>query len=387
MNTPLLRLMRASCLLGLALMTILSTAVAQVTPPEPTQVFPFAQEGRWGVIDAHKKVLCPPEHDYIFTFRYADGHEPHALALKNDRQGVINATGKWVIPARYDSIHYRDYTFRNIYLVQKDSLMGLVRVEGSRSKEICKPQFEYISRFDEAGFAMVEQNGLYGLINIEGRLVVEPEYDEIRWLGLWQANVQEPAIRLRKGTDISYVKPDGQPISADEVTAVEEYAMIDEAISFSSQDSYETKVLSLGNKNWRILITRPYDGSAIAAMELSGYEAIESVELTNTWTPKPIIAYIIAQKEGFKGMLDGAEQVLLPFQYDGITTSDRHQGYRQLTKNGKMGLARNNGQLLLPAVFDEITVADHLIYVRYQTYEGYADNQGRVYLPVAIPEN
>ena len=64
----------------------------------------FSQENyNWGVQDLEGNIILPTQFDSI-----GSGGEPNHFAVsKDDKAGVINDKGQWVIPPVYDSIHWR----------------------------------------------------------------------------------------------------------------------------------------------------------------------------------------------------------------------------------------------------------------------------------------
>lgn len=64
----------------------------------------FSQENyNWGVQDLEGNIVLPVQFDSI-----GSGGEPNHFAVsKDDKAGVINDKGQWVIPPVYDSIHWR----------------------------------------------------------------------------------------------------------------------------------------------------------------------------------------------------------------------------------------------------------------------------------------
>ena len=57
----------------------------------------------WGVQDLEGNIVLPVQFDSI-----GSGSEPNHFAVsKDDKAGVINDKGQWVIPPVYDSIHWR----------------------------------------------------------------------------------------------------------------------------------------------------------------------------------------------------------------------------------------------------------------------------------------
>lgn len=84
----------------------------------------FTTDGRkWGVKDMNENILFPEQFDDVW-----EGGEPnHFVARVEKRQGVMDHSGKWVIPPVYDSIHWRrDYYVAYIKEPRRTAKAGLL---------------------------------------------------------------------------------------------------------------------------------------------------------------------------------------------------------------------------------------------------------------------
>lgn len=77
------------------------------------------------------------------------------------------------VSGKYDKIGKFN---KGIALVHKNGLVGVINVEG---KEIIKPEYERISGFGDDGISYTYKNGLVGLISKEGQVIINNEYDYI----------------------------------------------------------------------------------------------------------------------------------------------------------------------------------------------------------------
>ena len=62
---------------------------------------------------------------------------------------------------------------RKLYAYKKDEKWGFADKDG---QVIIEPQYDFVTEFNEYGFAGIKKDGKWGCININGEIVVEPEY-------------------------------------------------------------------------------------------------------------------------------------------------------------------------------------------------------------------
>ena len=65
---------------------------------------------------------------------------------------------------------------QHLYPIKQDGLYGFINIEG---KVIIEPKFEKGYDFSEQ-YGRIKQGGLYGYINHKGKIVIEPQFDEAR---------------------------------------------------------------------------------------------------------------------------------------------------------------------------------------------------------------
>ncbi|GAA4940232.1 hypothetical protein GCM10023314_11300 [Algibacter agarivorans] len=69
-------------------------------------VFPFSENGKWGIIDSDKKVLMKPSYGFeIPFFKNHDGKYPLAIYKKDSLFGVLNKNGEVLAKPIYENIN------------------------------------------------------------------------------------------------------------------------------------------------------------------------------------------------------------------------------------------------------------------------------------------
>ena len=153
----------------------------------------------YGFIDGNNNMVIQPKYQYAMPFV-----ENYAVVKQYDRQGVIDKTGKEVLPIKYDFVSpmnkglfwayydgglalfnnkfkqltpfiYQDANpvySEELFPVMRDGKWGFVNKKG---KEKIPCQYEMVSPFKE-GRAMVMLGKRYGIIDKKGRYVLPIEY-------------------------------------------------------------------------------------------------------------------------------------------------------------------------------------------------------------------
>ncbi len=111
------------------------------------------KDKKWGVINATGKVIVPYQYDLINGYQFADGI---AAVIENGKWGYIDKTGKLVIPCQYDSVSDFEKT----------------------GKVVVPIQFDWITPFLGANsFTAAMLDNKWGFIDKTGKLVVPYQFD------------------------------------------------------------------------------------------------------------------------------------------------------------------------------------------------------------------
>ena len=87
-----------------------------------------------------------------------------------DKWGIIDTSGKQVVPFKYDSIGLFSQCLAAVRVGNK---VGFINIDG---KVVIRPQFENAFSFSE-GLAQVKINGKWGYIDNQGKVVIRPQFE------------------------------------------------------------------------------------------------------------------------------------------------------------------------------------------------------------------
>lgn len=159
-----------------------------------TTYFLFNKNSKWGIIDNDSKVIIEPTYDEaiiipnnkkdVFICNYDVDHENNTYKTK-----VLNSKGKEICTGynkinaleNYDENHnlwYED----NVLLVEKDGKYGLIDFEGKIVLDINYDKIETL-KGTKNSLITIKNDSKKGLVNCSGQEIVENKYDEIMSLG------------------------------------------------------------------------------------------------------------------------------------------------------------------------------------------------------------
>jgi hypothetical protein len=130
---------------------------------------PAMIRGRWGYINRQDQIAIQPVYDEVTSFK--DGI---ALVRQQQSWGIIDKTGKVLLPIRYQ--HVELLPTKN-FLIQTNGLQGLAESTG---RILIQPKYRTLQDAGK-GFAIVERDGKYGVITVQGISTIPLMYDYIQY--------------------------------------------------------------------------------------------------------------------------------------------------------------------------------------------------------------
>lgn len=111
------------------------------------------------------------------------------IIIKDDQYGVIKAsTGESVLEFKYEEIKYLPAT--SDFLVKSNKKYGIMGNDASVKVRIAYDEIKIMD--NQNGLYLVKQNNLYGVVDTNGKTIIEPEYKQIGIdLGKYSQNVVE----------------------------------------------------------------------------------------------------------------------------------------------------------------------------------------------------
>lgn len=128
------------------------------------QLLPFEKNGQWGFIDVDGNVVVDPTFDWVEPFS-----EGMALAGKDGETGYINKRGVWKIKGIEDGYKMSG----GVAVVDVNGMFGVIDRSGNY---VFQPKYEDIGGLSE-GLFYILKGDLYGYANNDGVIVITPKFN------------------------------------------------------------------------------------------------------------------------------------------------------------------------------------------------------------------
>ena len=280
----------------------------------------------------------------------------------NNKWGVMDQDGNWVINATYDEMFVIPDKNKDIFIyaydINDDTGDYKTKAINAKKEELFTgyQKVEAIDNFDskqniwyEKDALRVQKNEKFGLIDLQGKEILSPEYDAIYSLKGVSGN-----LIIQKDGKVGLANVSGQviiePIYKNVLSLKEghknEYIIVDEndnqgVISTSGNIIIEPKYKEIkyidSGENFAV-----YDGSWKIATNSGnilldqGYEEIRNIKGDN----------VIVKKDGKFGITTTAGEVKLENQYEDLNYA--FSIYYIAKKDGKYGIINLNGETIIP---------------------------------------
>jgi len=333
-------------------------------------------KGKWGYYGYNGKQLTPVKYDAAGAMGLG-----YAMVTIADKQGLVNSNGIEVVPCKYDKVIYGygalwivskgglfglinhsgkvilpltcsnvtfdSYNTLNVYYLTRDGKMGMADTTG---KQFLPFKFSHAEPFvrysnEVAKVLLVKDNGLCGIADFTGKILVPELYDQIFTVS-----------GLKKPLYLVFSK--------------QSEGIADEAGN-----------VLIAVKNWRLGDVN--DNGVIVNQD--GYAGVLN------WQQKAIVPIKYQQvslagkcfivRTGDKhGAFDLQGKEIIPMEYDYI--SWYMQSVLFVTKNRRMGVIDETGKIILPVEYDEVTnCGREKILIKKDKLMGLIDYTGKVIYP------
>lgn len=313
----------------------------------------FSEAGKWGMIDAASGTVALQPQYQVSQYNCATGSFPcHTwVAGQGSKWGLLRIDGQWVAPAKYDWI-YSQGTATLAYT--RDGGLGFMDTTG---KELIGPildeEMAYHDLFFKNGKLWVRQNELWGLLNLQGKWLIQPTYQAVRQSfmersGAWVS--VEPGVWGFVDTLGRYVIP---PLKMDESPAPErngDLALVSQGgkrgvVGSDGKWIFEPREGRVQYSGGLFLLEdeqgKPY------CVDRSGKVKVPASEKILTRSGDFFYVY----QDGHWTFVDPTGKWQKPLRVEAITEFKHGLAYAK--QGGKWGLLKSNGKWLVPAGFDD----------------------------------
>ena len=356
---------------------------------------------KYGVIDKTGKTIIEPKWDDIS--RDSDSSLFIVTMKKGEDQKtcqVLNAEGKQAFAGEWDSLSFAS----GLLLASKDGKYGYL----SETGETVIP-FEYTDAggFSDDGFAKVKKDGLWGLIDRQGNVLVAPSYEEMKVSDnqIWVKTTEGHYCRIKKDgsviVDLTSMF-DNINLLASKNKADMEIDLFDPSFIALSDDSTSVSVmihtvavsgtwlnflvsdvLLVNNRE----VVLPFLDKGYVVSGLSKGAKGQYIARLNPLGIDP--KYNSSKKLEIKydekacGLIDSkGDTIAAPGRYESISYNEK-LGMYAVKMNGLYGFMNADGDLVVYPYYDSYnSLSDGLMAVKKGSLWGYIDRAGNVIIPV-----
>lgn len=270
----------------------------------------YNNEDKVGVIDREGKEIIPP--------KYTDIYIPNPL---KDVFICFNGEERYIVNSNDEEI-FTDYQDVSGLVTSEDSLLVL-----------------------ENNVLKYKKNELYGLINLDGKMLTEPIYEEVSSL-----KNRPGRILVKKDDRYGVLDTNGKV-----VVPVLYYSIIGDEYC-EEENGYQNTGFIVSNKSKTGILYGYYNSNGRKILETK-YESISRIlEYNDNST------YLIVMSNGKKGVLRNGRK-LIDLNYQDVMYS-RNSKIFIVNKNGKYGFFAKNGKEILEPKYEAYEIAGEYISVK-----------------------
>ena len=251
-------------------------------------------------------------------------------AKKDGKYGLIDFSGKEVIPTEYDEITAIS-GIENSFKTKKDGKYGIVDNEG---KIVIQPQYadiDVLGKDNKTGFIVKNENGKYGIVDYSNTTILEAKYDTIE--KVYGNDMYVVTVNGKQ----KLVKKDGTDVLTSGFDTIKQVlANQENAVIFTKSNKY-----GVMSTTGEILIDAQYDDLKEAK-----------------------VGMFIASKNGKYGIINSNKEEKLPFEYSTITFSEKADLYIVEDCNYNAKILNSNLETKAEGVFIELNETKGYVELR-----------------------
>ncbi|MBF1386633.1 WG repeat-containing protein [Prevotella aurantiaca] len=283
--------------------------------------------GKQGIYTFDGKKVLPTKYEEII-YLYRDWNlDPDFVVKEKGKYGMFNAKGDCMIQPEYDEVKYADQYQIFIKGNEKGYLMKHKQtlIKGITIKDKITNWIKQNGDSKSINYFIFEdKNGKNGLLDIEGNVLVSPQYESMA-----------PYYNISSGTS-DYL--------------VVQHNSLYGVISLSNEVITPLKYKSYSNIYIRDHITlEDEEGYMLYSLkDNSIFHSLHFDHIRESSGP-----YALIKKEGKAAFLNKVTlELVFPFKYEDISESTEDSLFT-VSLNGKYGLVDKNDKVFIPCIYDE----------------------------------
>jgi hypothetical protein len=296
------------------------------------------KDGKYEYVNLNGEKKFIEEFDYCTQFN----DYSFAIAEKNEKTGIIDLEGNWIIQPNYDYLDFHSNNNNNFVFSGRQN-GKLILLDASEKSilptGIDSVSFDYLENYDHI-LALNENKK--GVINFNGETIVPIKYLDVKNFYLWSDQNQYKYFLVKTETGYGFLDSTGKEIS-----------LMNYDEQSQNDDYYVAAELNL------IPVKRK---GKYGALNPQGKEILRCEYQKINWYPfDGDNKHITILKNGKWGMIGKDAKMILEPIYDNIEIDYEIMELRQteypvfsLKQKGKYGLCDLIGQIIYPCIYTEI---------------------------------
>ncbi len=351
-------------------------------------VLTYKQDGKFGLINFEGKQITKPIYESIEGLPYKEGE---LLVKKDGKYGVINIKGNKLIDIKYDKISvdgyytsdegykYSGYVISNT--TEEGYRYGYINYDG---KLLLEPEYNELSRVlgvddKENVYILCAKNGQYGIIKNDEQLILN-EYQSIEY------DESNKLFTLEKSKKYGIADLNGKIIVPTEynqidITGIYLYAQNSQGITVydtsGTQANINTDVaiLNTGNEKYKIRIDNS-EGTKYGVINDKGEQVIE--EKYNYLEYLFDNYFIVSNDESKLGVIDDDDNVKIDIKYDSLQKIDGTNIIKAITNADNVTKLYSKNMVEVCNMANAIiTTENNYIKISNDTDVKYFDKEGK----------
>jgi hypothetical protein len=287
-----------------------------------------------GIIDYNGKWILQIEYEKATIMGYNDGFR----IVKDGKAGWTDIKGNVIVQPIYDDIDDIGSHFKNVYIVTKDGKKGAI---DKQNNVIVPVEFEYL--FDRGKYIIAKTNdNKFGVYAADGTVVAKPKYDYI----LKSDTQGSPVLFTVLNGLMGIIGKDNNMLYDAQFTQIDylydQHLMVN---PLNDGNAYRR----VKDRNNKYGLFEEYTATMVVPVEYDGiYQKCEARRVT----------YFVAKKGKKFGIIDGKNNVVIPFEYDSINANmaqfEAVEARIVAVKNKKFGVINLKNQVIVPFEYKEV---------------------------------
>ena len=310
---------------------------------------------------------------------------PYTIKKDGEKYGLVNARGKQILPARYDSLLYTQHQEQFIAYLQKNSANTKVGLINNKGKELIPISYQRIIPVALTHYAVANAEYKIALFNDEGESLTPFSFDEI-------TSFKGKLARFYQDGKAGLLTINGQILipaqykdliirndSTIDVIELRKWQVFSPDNKLLNEFHYDS-IKPLGANRWAVT-TRFYDAAG-RATDMSALTDAHGTKLKE-YAPINYFGYkysvcIIKERNRY-GLLDTLGQQVLPTEWDSLrVVQNTVVAGMHLNRRWRWHYFDLKGKSLNAATFQQIVAVDSgLIPVKLNGKWGYLNNNGK----------